>query len=52
MATQEETYLRKAVECDERAAELKDEDLRQGWLQMAAEWRALAANARRRETPR
>jgi hypothetical protein len=44
-------YLRMAEECEARAAEQVDENLRQGWLHMAREWRALAEPPNRRPRP-
>jgi hypothetical protein len=43
MLTKEQRYLEKAAECEACANEQVYEDLREGWLRTAREWRAMAS---------
>jgi hypothetical protein len=42
MPTKEQQYLEKAARCEARANEQVHEDLREGWLRSAREWRGMA----------
>ncbi|HEY3811885.1 MAG TPA: hypothetical protein VGL66_01570 [Caulobacteraceae bacterium] len=45
-------YRQNAAECDRLAQKATDDGARLAFRQMASEWRALAADAARREAPR
>ena len=41
-------YRKRGDHAEERAKEAKDSDVRKAWLQVAADWRAMAIQADRR----
>jgi hypothetical protein len=45
-------YRQNAAECDRLARKAADDRMRMAFRQLASEWRALAADAARREAPR
>ena len=47
MSTKAEAFRRKAVECENHAATALGEEAKQSWLELAADWRALASQIER-----